>query len=138
MKKKILIFIVIAILAVGGFVAYQWNKPHRTAEDEKPAATLTADELLTQYAADEAKGNIAFLNKTIQVSGVVSEIKKASNGEIEIVLATNDPMETVNCILAKEEKANGLSNGTTIAVKAICNGYLSLSGVNLNQGSIIK
>lgn len=138
MKKKILIVIVALAVIAGGIGYYQWNKPHRSSENEKPAFSLTADSILLEFTSDEMAATQKYLDKTIEIRGLVAEIKKDAGGKTEVILQTSDPLETVNCVLAPEAVSEGIEPGTEIAIKGICNGYLSLSGVNLNQAVIIE
>lgn len=124
------------MIAIGaGVVAYLWNKPHRTAEEEKPFATLSANVLFTEFSTDEAAAFEKYRDKVIQVSGKVSEIKFDASGNTDIVLATDDILGTVVCTLKNGATAKGITAGMTVDLKGICNGFLS--DVLLNQGVIV-
>ncbi len=138
MLRKILA-IVAVLLVIGAAVGYyMWNKPHRTAEDEKPAATLTADELFNQFNADAAGSNAKYLDKVIQVSGVVNSVKTTENNETKIALQTPDEMgiAEISVILKAGEKADLIKDGTTVVLKGICSGFNT--DVELRQAVIIK
>jgi hypothetical protein len=138
MLRKILA-IVAVLLVIGAAVGYyMWNKPHRTAEDEKPAATLTADELFNQFNSDAAGSNAKYLDKVIQVSGVVNSVKTTENNETKIALQTPDEMgiAEISVILKAGEKADQIKDGTTVVLKGICSGFNT--DVELRQAVIIK
>ena len=138
MLRKILA-IVAVLLVIGAAVGYyMWNKPHRTAEDEKPVATLTADELFNQFNTDAAGSNAKYLDKVIQVSGVVNSVKTTETKETKIALQTPDEMgiAEISVILKAGEKADDIKDGTTVALKGICSGFNT--DVELRQAVIIK
>ena len=138
MLRKILA-IVAVLLVIGAAVGYyMWNKPHRTAEDEKPAATLTADDLFNQFNSDAAGSNAKYLDKVIQVSGVVNSVKTTEANETKIALQTPDEMgiAEISVILKAGEKADQIKDGTTVVLKGICSGFNT--DVELRQAVIIK
>ena len=123
MKKKILI-VILLLIAIGGAIGiYQWNKPKRTADDEKPAATLTAEDLFNQFATNEAAANTSYLNKIIQVNGKVLTFEKSST-EFVIYLETSDVLGTVSCTLIPGTEITA-TEGSDVTIKGICTGYLT-------------
>jgi hypothetical protein len=129
------------VIALGGFSIWKfvWNKDHRTAEDEKPIATLSAAALLTEYETDEAASNAKYLNKTVQVGGTVNSVTKEETGSIVVLLTTESMMGFVSCTFSS---VNGkpsevdVKEGDQINVKGICSGYTM--DVVLEQCSIVK
>ena len=137
--KKILYAIITLILIAVGVGVYLWNKPHRTAEDEKPFATLTAGALFTEFATDEQATWGKYKDKVIQISGEVQSISVDASGNTQIVLKTADEMNTVSVTLMNGATATGFEPGTMIDVKGICNGFLNdiFGEVQLNQGVVV-
>jgi uncharacterized protein YxeA len=138
MKKLLLLLLFAAVIAVGiGF--YLWNKPHRTAEDEKPFATVTASQLFTEFATDEAASWAKYKDKVIQISGEVEAISTDASGNTQVVLKTDTEMSTVSVTLMAGAKAPDQAAGTMIDVKGICNGMNDIFGeVQLNQGVVVN
>jgi tRNA_anti-like len=142
MKKSFKIaLIAVVVLAVGAFSFWKfvWNKEHRTAEDEKPVASLTAAALYTEYETDEAASNAKYLNKTVQVSGSVSEVTKDETGTIVVLLATESMMGVVSCTFSSLDGKPvnvEIKEGDQINVKGICSGYTI--DVVLEQCAIVK
>jgi hypothetical protein len=137
--KKLLLFLLVAILIAAGVAMYLWNKPHRTAEDEKPVATLTASELFTQFASDEVGTWAKYKDKVIQISGEVETISTDASGNTQVVMKTDTDMSTVSVTLMAGAKAPVQEAGTIIHVKGICNGFLNdiFGEVQLNQGVVV-
>ena len=131
--KKILIILTVLIVAGIGYGLYVWNKPHRDVKDEK-GILVTAAAIFDSFAVNETRANTLYLNKAIQVTGEVAEVKKNQEGQTVLYLKTSDPLFGVNCTF--KEDPGSLEKGTTITFKGICTGYLS--DVIINQGIIIK
>ncbi|MBX7050818.1 MAG: OB-fold putative lipoprotein [Flavobacteriales bacterium] len=134
--KIILIILLIMGLIGGGTVIYLFNKPHRTAEDEKPFAVVSANDLFVEFSTNESAAFEKYRDKVIQVNGVVEEVKTDASGNTDIVLTTEDILGKVICTLKQGEKAESINTGMTVDLKGICNGYLS--DVLLNQGVLVK
>lgn len=125
MKKYILIAL-ITIAAIGGGIGYyQWNKPHKTAEDEKPAATLTAEELYAAFSTAETESNGKYLNKVLQVSGTVESITTDNKGATVINLTGSAEEGGIVSASFPAEKKPNAAQGANITLKGICSGYLA-------------
>ncbi|HLL42356.1 MAG TPA: hypothetical protein VK369_04415 [Segetibacter sp.] len=136
MSKKLRTSIIILIIfIVGSFtVGYIiWNKPQRKVENEK-GIEVTAAQLVKDYQANEAEANKKYLDKAIQVSGTVSDIKNDQDGNSTIMLASDDVFAGVLCTL--KEKPVNVTSGATITIKGICSGMLS--DVRLREAVIVK
>lgn len=136
MSKKLRAFIIILIIfIVGSFtVGYIiWNKPQRKVENEK-GIEVTSAQLVKDYQANEAEANKKYLDKAIQVSGTVSDIKTNQDGNSTIMLASDDVFAGVLCTL--KEKPVNVTSGATITIKGICSGMLS--DVRLREAVIVK
>lgn len=140
--KKVLIFLFLALLIAAGIGAYLWNKPHRTAEDEKPFATLTASALLNEFETNEAATTEKYRDKVIQISGQLIKASTDQSGNVQVVLEAGDELNTVSVTLMSGATAPTETPGTMIDVKGICNGFLpdELLGseVLLNQGVVVN
>lgn len=126
MNKNKLLITVLIIAIIGVFVAYKmYNKPHVNVGSSKSDITLTANKIINDFSTDESKANITYLDKIIQVSGIVSKTEIVKEKGI-ISLETNDDFGNVLCHLSLEatQKINTLKKGQTISVKGICTGYL--------------
>jgi hypothetical protein len=104
---------------------YHYNKPARNVAAET-GIPVTATELYYKFTSNEPQANQAYLNKVLQVSGQVLEVKSMPNSGRIVVLNTGDPMFGVACTLNAIEPAKGtVRPGEKITVKGICTGYLS-------------
>jgi len=121
--NRIIIFLVTGLLLAGGIVYFVYNKPHRDVASEKAEYTLTADELFDEYEADEAAANSKFLDKTVQVSGTVSEIGTNDAGQSFVILAAENAMIGGISATFQGEQAN-LEEGLKVSLKCRCTGKL--------------
>ena len=126
MKRNQAFKIITSILLIGAIISavvfYKtWYMPHRDVKEEK-GIEVTAQSIMDSYSADEKKANTLYLDKAIQVTGVVSEVSKNTAGKTVVTLKTNDPMGGIRCTM-KEDAAN-FKTGDTVTIKGICTGYL--------------
>ena len=126
MKKKIILSVLLifitAILAVWFFIFYKPTHFKRDASAEK-AITITAKEIVKAFQTNEANANTLFLNKAVEISGEVSEIKKDQTGKSTVMLKSDDAFSNVFVTLKEEDKQPQVGNN--IIVKGICTGFLS-------------
>ena len=113
------------VIAIAGTGIYLYNKPPRNPANET-GIPVTAQELFSKFTSNETQANQAYLNKVVQVSGQVLEVKNTNNAGKVVVLNTGDPMFGVACTLSKADApVKPVQPGEKITIKGICTGYLS-------------
>ena len=124
MKKFLIVIGVGILLGLGGFY-YVMNKPRPSMETMKVDANVSAVELLAAFKADENTANGQYLNKTVQVYGVVKEASTKEN-VTTVYLEADDMMSSIICELDKYSKhpRTSFSAGEKVTFKGICSGYL--------------
>ncbi len=131
---KVIVTVLIILIVTGAVAAwFMWNKPERKVENEK-GIVVAATQLVKEYQADEKTANTKYLDKAIQVTGSVSEVKKNQDGKETVTLASEDPFTGVFCTL--KETAENIQTGSTVTIKGICSGMLS--DVRLREAVIVK
>jgi hypothetical protein len=113
------------ILLVFGLLAiwwYFWEKPRRDVKNEA-SLVISAGDLFKAYSDDEQKANALYLDKVIEVTGKVSEVKNNQQGQQVVVLETTDPIFGVSCTLKTADPA--LKSGGTTTLKGFCSGFTS-------------
>lgn len=136
MKRKgkiILGIIALIFLAAVGYGVYIWNEPPRDVTNEK-GLEITATAIFDSFTQSEARANELYLNKAIQVTGEITDIKKNQAGQVVVYLKSDDPIFGVNCTF--KDDPGPLQKNTTITFKGVCTGFLS--DVIINQGVIVK
>ena len=123
MRKKIIIInIAVVLLAVLWLYKGYLYKDARNISDETPAVTIKAADLVQQYNSDQQKANTTFLNKTIEITGAITQVA--------------DSVVTIDgaVICSFDGKPNAFANAKTVTVKGRCIGYDELfSEVKLDQ-----
>jgi hypothetical protein len=132
-KRVVLGIIVIVILSGFGYAYYLWNKPARDVSNEK-GIKITAVAIFDSFEKNEQAANIAFLNKAVEVTGIVSNVKTNQAGNTVVYLKSDDPVFGVNCTF--KQTPEKIIKGEHITFKGICTGYLS--DVVVNQGVLVK
>jgi hypothetical protein len=121
MNKKIILYLLIAGMLIGGVTAYvMWNKPHQKVEDMQ-GLSVSASQLCKDFATDETKANTTYTGKALDVSGAVSEVKNNQDGKLVLTLQSDDPALSVQCTM--RDAGNKATVGQNITVKGVCASY---------------
>lgn len=125
MKKQVKIVITLVLLLLGVYFAYNYMyQDHRDIKEEKAVVLISASELVSYFNENNSE---KVLNKTVQVSGIITEIDTKN--------ITLD--DKVQCSFDAEIK--NLNLNETITVKGRCIGFDELFDVaKIDQSSIIK
>lgn len=110
-----------------------WNKPARTVNGEKGIA-ISATDLYKAYSANEKAADSIYLNKAIEVSGLVAGAEKNQDGGTMLILETGDPVANIQCTM--QEKNANADKGKNVTVKGFCSGS-GITGISLT-GCILK
>lgn len=101
---------------------YFWEKPRRDVKNEA-AVEISAADLFKAYSENEQTANGLYLDKVIQVTGKVTEVKTNQSGQQVVVLETADPIFGVSCTLKTVDPS--LQAGSMATLKGFCSGFLS-------------
>jgi len=125
MVKKIVLFgllpSLIIVLGVWYYVFVYSKNHHRDVMDEK-AIQVTSVQIVKAFQANENTANNLYLNKALEITGQVAEVKKDQAGNTTVTLRSDDPFVFVLCTLKKQIVVN---SGQTVKIKGICTGFLS-------------
>jgi hypothetical protein len=128
MKKKIIIITILALIAIGGGVAYyEWNKPKQTAKDVTPTFILSADELATAFVQDSVKAFEKYAKDAVsfEIQGTIDTTYTNDGNEDVIVLKTNQETP-VSCYFIPNQADNGnplqFKKNDEVVVKGYCGG----------------
>src|SRR6185503_9008371 len=111
------------VVILAGVLLYLYNKPSRNVAGEK-GIPVTATELYQKFTSNELQANQVYLNKVLQVSGQVLEVKSTQHAGKVVVLNTGDPLFGVACTLDNAQM-QAVKPGEKIIIKGVCTGYLS-------------
>lgn len=129
-RKRLQWIVAIALLLLCG-AAYLYNgvlyKEARNIQKEEAAHRLAAAKLLDEYKRDLSASDLSYLNKTIEVSGKVTQVSDS--------LLTLD--SGITCSL--NEKIGKTIKGSQITLKGRCIGFDELmEEVKLDQCTLIR
>lgn len=129
MKKIKIASAVTLVLISAGIYLYNGLlfKSARDIQSEEASVTIEAKKLASEYASNPQKADSLYLNKTIEITGLVTK-------ETDSVLVLEN---AVFCLLSKREKVN--PEAGKVVVKGKCIGYDELfEEVKLDQCTINK
>lgn len=124
-KLKIVIAL-IPIVVIGLFIFFKiYNKPHVNVNKATAEVTITADNMLSDYQNDELMANEKYVDKVVQIRGIISNIS-FENGNSIITLKDPDQSSSIICHMLPEENLSvlNLKKESQINIKGICTGYL--------------
>ena len=121
-KGRNIIFIFIGIALFAFVIGYQvWNKPHINIK-YADAVEIDAISLYNSFTIDFVKAKSTFLDKVVEVSGVVQEVSTNQQQQQIILLKTSVSGASVNCTM--EQNSNKIKKGDKAVIKGICSGYI--------------
>lgn len=134
---KIALFVVF-IIALSGIMwgIYIYNKTSDGLQDERPDYVLNAVELQKQFREDENLASGMYINKVIEVSGIIESVRQRENETVSIVLKTGNDISKVICTLATQESTKLPGPGNEITLRGECSGFLM--DVLLNNCKVIR
>lgn len=134
---KVALFVVFFV-ALGGILAglYMFNLKHKDLSKEKPDVVITAADLQKAFENDEKDATAKYVNKIIEVSGVVSTIAKSDSGSISVTLKTGNDLSSVICTFASSSEAASAKEGDELTLRGECSGFLM--DVLLNNCAPVK
>jgi hypothetical protein len=126
----------LVLLGLTGWILYVINKPHRNAAALRPAATLSAEELYTDFTKSESSANEKWVGKVIEIKGTISSVSDAGN-YVSINLRATET-GGINCSIQKKDmnSVDKYQSGDNITIKGKCTGMLM--DVNLVDCVILK
>lgn len=125
MKKKILFSLAI-IMVLGAIIAYlMYNKPHKDVAGTQSDFQISAAELFKAFNEDEQAANAKYLEKIIEVQGVVvGDLNTDNPAEPSLFLETGDDFGVISCGFPQSETESllNIKSGTNIQIKGLCKG----------------
>jgi len=123
--KIALLALCFILIAASSYILYQYYKPEKNIVAEK-GILLTANDLYDKFSSNEQLANQLYLNKVLQVTGEILDIKRTQQGDDVIILKSANPMFGTSCTLTNARIAQTtLKPGDKVTIKGICTGYLT-------------
>jgi tRNA_anti-like len=144
-KKIIRIILVTLLVVIAGVALYIYKEYNRKPKDLaglKPKFTVSAVDFIKEFSIGEKTANEKYLDKIIEVNGIVKESIQDEKGFYTIVLGDTLAMSSVRCSMDSIHNGSlkNISAGNNLSIKGICTGYnadeLLGSDVILNRAVI--
>lgn len=120
----LVIIAVIALSLLGGYL-YVRYMPEKSISKQAPDFSMTATELAAEFETDPPASNDKFIDRVIEVSGVISEISIDQNNSIVFILRGNEAPTGVLCTVSeKSKKTERYKVGDPVVLRGICTGML--------------
>lgn len=136
-KKFILPGVILIALGIFLFVKfYIFKKADVSVASKKPDIEMVAGDLVKGFETDEKAANTKYLNKIIEVKGVVDNVTE-TKADVTVYLKEKDKTAGIMCSFDKLEfQKNLVKAGDQVRIKGICSGYLM--DVVLNKCAVEK
>lgn len=131
-----ILFLFLGILFLAGL--YFRYMPDKNYSKVKADYTLQATALLSEFEKNEAKANQKYMDKVIEVNGIIAEITKDQKGATVVALRNTEAFSGVLCTLqeSSDEAIQKYAIGKSIKIRGVCTGMLM--DVVLNKCVVIK
>lgn len=91
-----------------------------------PVVTVTPQQLLKDYTANEVSADMKYKGKTLEVTGTIDSISKDLFDQVYVALDAGDPMRNVTCYLDSEsqKKVADLKKGQRVTIQGRGDGMM--------------
>lgn len=135
LKKLLLVGLILGLVGVATGT-YLWFKPVAKISNMTTEISIPANELFMAFENDEAAANEMYLNKVLEVTGIIKEVKNKKNGLPAVIFETDDLIFGVMCEFESQEGAASIKVGELLTIKGVCTG--KLLDVVLNRCELIN
>ena len=134
---KVALFFV-SFIALAGILAalYMFNLKHTDMAKAKPDYIISATQLQKEFEDNETAASTKFINKIIEVTGIIASVKPAENNSVNVTLVSGSDLSAVICTFSAIADPSRLQTGSEITLRGECSGYLM--DVLLNNCAMIK
>lgn len=117
-----MLLVLLAVLAGAYYGFSEFNRGNVGAG--KTDFKVSTTELFEAFDDDETAANAKYLDKTVEVTGVIQKVSKNKEGKVTITL-DGGMMFGITCEMFDSEKLDQYKKGAKVTLKGICTGYLS-------------
>jgi hypothetical protein len=133
---KIALFTVFLIALGSVFAALSlYFKKHKDLSTTRADYVLTATDLQKEFENNEQTASEKYVNKIIEVTGMVTSVNLDDSSNINISLKTGSDLSSVICTFASSDTTE-FKKGEEITLRGDCSGFLM--DVLLNNCAIIR
>jgi len=134
---KILLGVVVFIALAGiGIALVLFIMPHKDLGKARPDFVITAIDLQKAFEDNESAATAKFVNKVIEVRGIIESVKPGEGSILNVTLKTGSDLSSVICTFARDADPSKLNTGNQVTIRGECSGFLM--DVLLNDCSLIE
>lgn len=127
-QKKIvsIVMILLLVAAIGGWYTYsEYNRPLASMTETKAEITINAIDLISAFEKDPINSNQLYIDKIIEVEGVLKESTADDLGLYTLSLGEESEMSSVRCSVDSISTAAAaqLKKGDFVKIKGVCSGF---------------
>jgi len=126
-KVEILGLLLITFIVSFIMIYISYNKPADINVSKiENVNQLSIEELLTEFNGNLEKANATFIEKVIEVEGVIKEVSYLNNRHTIILKSKSFTQSFVICDMSPKsnDRTNEFVVGNTIVLRGVCKGYL--------------
>ncbi len=127
-KVKIRVFGLLLTVIFACMMLYNfYNRPMQINVSEiENINQIPIDDVITMFKDDEEKANATFVEKVIEVEGVIKEISFLNNRHTIILNSKSFTQSFVICDISPlgNDKVHKFTIGDTVVLRGVCKGYL--------------
>jgi hypothetical protein len=129
---------VVSFIALSGILAalYLYNLKHTDMSKAKPDFVITASDLQKAFEDNEKAASTRYINKILEVKGIIASSKPAGNNVLNISLVTGSEISSVICTFPAITDPSKFRSGDEIILRGECSGFLM--DVLLNNCAVIE
>lgn len=130
--RKIVSICIYGLLIVGLLSSIVWvykafNRPVKTdVSMVENVRKVNTEEIISMFKSNEQEANATFIEKVIEVEGVVKDISLLNDRHTILLKSENFTQSFVMCDMSPlgNDKINKLTIGDTVVLKGVCKGFL--------------
>jgi hypothetical protein len=121
--SKFLPYILGFAILGGGYGYLQYNKGHKETVGAKADITISPQDLLNAFETDENAANQKYLDKIIEIEGIVKAFNQTETGS-SLSLETGSEMSAIICEFETANAVKDIPIGQKVKIKGFCTGKL--------------
>jgi hypothetical protein len=122
---KIILFIVLVVALITILTALiGFNKKHADTAKVRPDFVITATTLQKEFEDNETAASARYINKIIEVSGIIASTSLSDSAHLNISLKTGSDISSVNCVFPAIGDLSKFKPGDEITLRGECSGFL--------------
>ena len=127
LKKSVILFValLIGLILFRYLVTVTSEQPNTNSLTAKADHYITSEDLLDSFISNEELANKTYVEKTIEVEGIVKEVTFLNN-RYTVLLQGNGSYTCIMCDMKEDQVAQvqTLAKGSSVVLKGICKGFL--------------